>query len=270
MLSCGERSLGSKQTSRPPPASRRASSAPAVGSLGPSDILLQRALASTDADERARLAREALALDDPRRSPDTTFLLLRQLYLAHLEHERHEPAIAVAREMLGVGVFADLAHNDLGRVHAARGDFRAAIAAQRDAIAAAPPERRSFQAFFLATLEQFSGDLRGALATVAKAERWAGRDRPLVRALGAHLRLEAGLAVPSLDEIVHELSRSKAREGYGQYLLGMLAHQMGDVRRAGVHLRAFLRRNAAIERAKRITLEEELRRARRILADQAD
>lgn len=261
--------MGSRQTSRPPPAARRSTPAPAA-TLGPSDILLQRALASRDPDERAQLADEALALDDPRRSPDTTFLLLRQIYLAHLEHDRFEAALAVGQQMLDAGPFADLAHNDLGRVHAARGDLRAAIRAQREALATAPAERRSFQAFFLATLEHFSGDLRGAIATVTKAERWAARDRPLVRALGAYLRLEAGLAVPSLDEIVHELSRSKAREGYGQYLLGMLAHQMGDARRAGVHLRAFLRRNAAIERAKRITLEEELRRARRVLADQAD
>jgi hypothetical protein len=234
------------------------------------DDLLERAIAARDPAERERFARRGLDLDDPQRTPDTQFLLLRQLYLAQLERDRWDEAVAIAEDMASVGAFVDLAHNDRSRALSARGDSFAAIAAQRDALAAAPAERRSFQGFFLATLLHFDGDVPGALAAVASAERAAARDRPLVRALGAYIRLDAGMPALHLAEIVADLGKSRAREGYGQYLLGMIAHHMGDTARAAAHLRAFLRRNAAIERAKVITLSEELRRARRALADSVD
>jgi tetratricopeptide (TPR) repeat protein len=209
-------------------------------------------------------------VDDPRRAPDTQFLLVRQLYLVALERDRWDEAVALAEQMAAVGAFVDLAHNDRSRALSARGDVYAAIEAQRDALAAAPNERRSFQGFFLATLLHLADRITEAVAVADAAERVAQRDRPLVRALGALLRLEAGDAVPGLSQIVDELGRSRAREGYGQYLLGMIAHHVGDRARASAHLRAFLRRNAAIDRAKVITLQEELHRARRVLADTAD
>ena len=46
----------------------------------------------------------------------------------------------------------------------------------------------------------------------------------------------------------------------------MIAHLMGDQREAIVHLQAFLRRNADAGLAKELTLREELRRARAVLA----
>ena len=55
-------------------------------------------------------------------------------------------------------------------------------------------------------------------------------------------------------------------KGYGQLVLGMIRHRLGDPRRAAVHLRAFLRRNASADPAKAITLREELRCARETLA----
>jgi hypothetical protein len=235
----------------------------------PSDALLERAIAATDPDERERFARRGLELDDPKRAPDTEFLLLRQLYLARGERDRWQEAVGIAEQMARVGPFADLAHNDRSRALTALGDAGGAIDAQRAALAAAPKERRAFQGFFLATLLHFAGDVPGALAAIATAERAADRDRPLVRALGAFIRLDAGLAVPRLSSITLDLSRSRAREGYGQYLLGMIAHHVGDHARATAHLRAFLRRNVAIDRVKLVTLREELHRARRVLADTA-
>jgi len=233
----------------------------------PSEALLQRAIAATDPDQRERLARRALALDDARRAPDTEFLLWRQLYLAQAERDRWNDAVAIAERMAEVGPFADLAHNDRSRALTAIGDAKAAIDAQRTALAVAPKERRAFQGFFLATLLHFAGEVPEALAVIAKAERAADRDRPLVRALGAYIRLDAGLASPRLASIVTELGKSRSREGYGQYLLGMIAHHVGDRARATAHLRAFLRRNASIDRAKLVTLREELHRARRVLAE---
>jgi tetratricopeptide (TPR) repeat protein len=226
-----------------------------------------QALGATTPEERERLARRGLEIDDPKRAADTEFLLLRQLYLVALERDRFDEAARLASTMAERGPFADLAHNDRSRALSGKGDAAGAIAAQREAVRTAPKERRSFQGFFLATILHAEGDLEGALAAVADAERAAHRDRPLVRALAAHLRLEAGLAVPRLRSVVDELARSRSREGYGQYLLGMIAHHLGDRARASAHLRAFLRRNASIDRAKLLTLRVELHRARRVLAD---
>lgn len=259
--------MRSKQTSRPPSAPSWALVANEQGSASPAEALLTRALAATDPADRERWAKEGLAIDDPRRAPDTELLLLRQLYLVQLERGRWDEAITLAEAMARVGPFADLAHNDRSRALWARGDTDAAIEAQRAAVEAAPKERRSFQGFFLATLLHAEGRVPEALAAIARAERSAQRDRPLVRALGAYVRLDAGLAVPRLRAIVDELGRSRSREGYGQFLLGMIAHHMGDRVRAAAHLRAFLRRNASIDRAKLLTLQDELRRARRVLAD---
>lgn len=259
--------MRSKQTSRPPAAPAWAVPTATASVLGPSDRALERAIAARDPEERERWAREGLDAEDPRRAPDTQFLLLRQLYLARLERDRWDDAVALAGAMAEVGPFSDLAHNDRSRALSARGDGDAAIEAQREALRAAPPERRSFQGFFLATLLHFAGKRAEALAVIARAEKAAARDRPLVRALAAYIRLDGGLPVPGLSEVVEQLARSRAREGYGQYLLGMIAHHLGDRRKAAAHLRAFLRRNASIDRAKLVTLREELHRARRVLAD---
>jgi len=267
----GEReNLRSKQTSKPPAAPPWALRTSSLSAASEVEALLSRAVATHDPAEREELARRALAIDDPTRTPETDFLLLRQLYLVELERDRFDAALAIADAMVKTGRFVDLAHNDRSRAFSARGDANAAIDAQRHALEAAPRERRSFHGFFLATLLHSAGELDDALAVIARAERVAGRDRPLVRALGAYLRLEAGLAVPRLSQIVRELSESRSREGYGQYLLGMLAHHIGDRPRATAHLRAFLRRNAAIDRAKLLTLRDELHRARSVLADSVD
>lgn len=262
--------MRSKQTSRPPARPDWVSPSATPTPASPSETWLEKAIAAGDPVERERFARQGLEIDDPHRAPDTQFLLLRQLYLVQLERDRWDDAIALAQQMTTVGPFADLAHNDRSRALWARGDLDAAIEAQREALSTAPRERRSFQGFFLATLLHFAGRIAEALVVVGKAERAAQRDRPLVRALGAFIRLDAGLAVPRLSEITGELGRSRAREGYGQYLLGMIAHHVGDRPRAAAHLRAFLRRNASIDRAKVITLQEELHRARRVLADTSD
>ena len=70
------------------------------------------------------------------------------------------------------------------------------------------------------------------------------------------------------DEVLYErVSREMAD---GDIKEGMwtkaYANAMGDEGKAAVHLRAFLRRNASADEAKRLTLERELHRARRELA----
>ena len=239
---------------------------------------LRLALEAGSPAERARLAKQGLDAAAPGDLvPDTEALLLRQLYLAHLESAHRDPrqldlrhlaeAARVALAMVETGVLRDVAHHDASRALAALGDSDGAIAQQRLAARASPPERRSFHYWALGTLLHFTGDLEAAAAAMARGERWAHVDRPLLRAHRAWVRLEAGRAVRRLDTIVRDLERAKCGRGYGQLVLGMLHHAMGDGRRAAVHLRAFLRRNAGADPAKAITLREELRRARTVLAE---
>ena len=224
------------------------------------------ALHAADAAKREKWARAGLAVDGEELDPDTQVLLLRQLYLAHLDRRRLREAADIVRQMTAVGAMADVAHHDAARAMWALGDTEAAIREQRLAARAAPATRRSFHAWSLATWQHFAGDVDGALTSIRRARRWASRAAPLLRAHEAYIKLDAGRAVRKLDEILRELQRSRSREGYGQFLLGMLAFHMGDRRRAAPHLRSFLRRNASADEAKALTLREELRRARLALA----
>ena len=229
---------------------------------------LRLALEATSPGQRARLAQQGLKAAVPGDLvPDTEALLLRQLYLAHLDSAELEEAARAALRMVETGVLRDIAHHDASRALAALGDGDGAIAQQRLAARASPPERRSFHYWALGTLLQFAGDLDAAAAAMARGERWAHVDRPLLRAHRAWVRLEAGRGVRGLDTIVRDLESAKCGRGYGQLVLGMLRHWMGDGRRAAVNLRAFLRRNAGADPAKAITLREELRRARKVLAE---
>jgi hypothetical protein len=233
----------------------------------PTDFLdfLRRAIAAPDDATRARIAAEGLAKPDI--DADTRFLLLRQLYLARFGERQYRKALALAEEMIAIGgSLVDLAHHDASRVLQALADLPGAIAAQRLAVEVAPPGRRSFHGWSLATLQHFAGDVDGALASLSQALRWSRRDRPLLRAHAAYIQLDAGRAAPALAGTVASLQRARCREGYGQFLLGMLAWHMGDAGRAAMHLRAFLARNAYADEAKAATLREELRRARLVLA----
>ena len=115
-----------------------------------------------------------------------------------------------------------------------------------------------------------SGLTEDALSSLRRAERWATKDRPLIVAHAAYVELDSGGTPEGLQEIVDDLEASEAREGYGQYLLGMIASLVGDGARAEVFLRSFLRRNAGIDVAKALSLAEELRRARSALARLSD
>lgn len=231
--------------------------------------LLRRALEADSPQRRAELAREGLEAAGDALEPDTELLLLRQLYLAHVESHRFQTAVEIATQMTQLATpLKDVAHHDASRAHAALGQISRAIEEQRMAVRSAPPDRRSFQGWALATLLQFSGDLDGAEAALLRAERWAREDRPLLRAHRAWVVLEAGDVVEELDSVLRDLeASSRARKGYGELVLGMLRYRIGDERAAAVHLRAFLRRNADADSAKAVTLRNELRRAREVLAE---
>lgn len=227
---------------------------------------LASALRARTLASRAEWARRGLAAEDEELDPEIQFLLLRQLYLVHVEEDRLDEALRIGAQMAAVGVMRDLAQHDRARVLFARGDHRVAIEAQRHAARLAPPDRRSFHVLALATMQAFAGDVPAALRALVRAERWSHRDRVLVRAFRVYIELEDDRVPEALEDVRRALGASPLREGYGQFLLGMIAYALGDRRRAAVHLRAFLRKNAALDKAKELTLREELRRARRALA----
>jgi tetratricopeptide (TPR) repeat protein len=209
------------------------------------------ALEASTPQQRAGFAEEGLRAGADL-EPDTEFLLLRQLYLSHVDAHRFRAAADVAAQMSRLGPMKDVAHHDASRALAALGDVLGAIDEQRLAARSAPPDRRSFQYWSLATLLHFSGDPDGALGALER---------------GLRIRLETGRPADDLDEILGELESSRSRNGYGEFVLGMLRYHMSDSRRAAVHLRAFLRRNATADTPKAVTLREELRRARLALAE---
>ncbi|MEM1417911.1 MAG: hypothetical protein AAGH15_23645 [Myxococcota bacterium] len=225
---------------------------------------LRRALGARDAATRLRHADEGLAM--PAMDPEVGMLLERQRYLGHLELGDLAGAEAAAARMVASGAMPDVARHEHGRVLAALGRHDEAIAAQRAAAEAAPADRRSFHRWCLASIEAQAGDLEAALRTLADALGEATRDRALLEAHAAWLNLRLGRGVADLQGLRARLRASPNREGYGQFLLGMLAHELGDRPATVAHLRAFLRRNARIDEAKRRTLEHELAAARRVLA----
>lgn len=227
---------------------------------------LRLALSATAASERLRLAQAGLERRDEGIDPDIHTLLLRQAYLAHLQQGELGAACELADQMVRLGTMPALAHHDAARARAGLGRLSEAVEAQRLAVRAAMPQHRSFHLWSLATLQQHMGDLDEALDTLARAEQWATRDRALIRAHAAYVELELGEVPEDLAARINALERSPSREGYGQYLLGMIAHEMGNHARAAAHLRAFLRRNASADPAKSLTLREELARARKALA----
>ena len=232
----------------------------------PADCLAA-ALRARSSTSRAAWARRGLARAGDEIDPDIQLLLLRQLYLAHLDDESFDEALSIADQLTLVGPMKDIAHHDRGRIYVARGELRKAVEAQRLAARHAPPSRRSFHTLALAQAQHFAGDSESSLRTLERALRWSLSDRPLVRGFRAYVELETDRVPEGLEATRRALNASPMREGYGQFVLGMIAWHLGDKRMATVHLRVFLRRNASAEKAKAATLREEMKRACKVLAE---
>lgn len=225
---------------------------------------LWQALRARRAEDRVAEAEAGLAAGHL--EPDVHFLLLREVYCGQLDRGDLAAALATARRMTEVGALRDLAHHDVARVLLALDLRPDAIREQRLAARHAPSERRSFHLWTLACWLQAEGEVDAALEAIDRASRWATRNRSLVRAQDAWIRLEAGRPVDDLDERIAALRRARSREGYGQYLLGMIAVARGDEAEGAPLLRAFVTRVERSDVRKRLTLRDELARAQAVLA----
>ncbi|MEM7603761.1 MAG: hypothetical protein AAF411_00280 [Myxococcota bacterium] len=225
---------------------------------------LRFAVRADGPEERMSHALRGLAFEHI--EDDTRVLLLRQVYLSEFELHRFRAAAKTADTMAKLGPLRDVCLHDRARAEQAMSDLPAAIRSARQAARAAPPDRRSFMYWSLATLLQFDGDPDGAVAALEKGLLFSTKDRPLLVAHGALIDIENGGVPEELTRIMTELDRAPSGEGYGQYILGMISYHIGNIPKAIGHLRAFLRRNARLDEAKALTLREELRRARLTLA----
>jgi tetratricopeptide (TPR) repeat protein len=201
--------------------------------------------------------------------PETALLLFREVYRAHLYARRLRSAHAVARKMVRLGVAHEIAHVDLGRACASLGWWSQAAQAYRIAARNAPASRRAMHWSSVAAALHHAGQYDDALSALERAVRWSLGSRPLHRASMALVQLDAGVSPEELEglgELMSELECSRAGEGYGRYVLGLLYAARGDGNRAARHLKHFIKRNAH-DPMRSTTLAAELRRARRALRE---
>jgi tetratricopeptide (TPR) repeat protein len=228
------------------------------------EAMLRKATLAQSANLRAKYARRGLA---QRESIDRTTraMLLRQLYLAHMEGRRFEDALHAAQEMLGLGVMPDVARQDAARACLGLHELGEAVEHLRLAGRVGPPSRRAFHLWTLGSVLYLAGRATEAVAALSRAVRWGTTDRPLYQAQLALARRAAGEGVENLQTLRDRLSEAPCGQGYGQFVLGELAFHIGDVDSAREHLERFVRRSTSGRVALAVALDAEIGRARSLL-----
>lgn len=225
---------------------------------------LRRALAARTSATRAKYARLGLSARAPL-DRTTQAMLLRQLYLAHFEAKRFSPALETARQVLGLHVLEDVAHQDAARACHALGDLDAAAGHLRLAVRTAPPSRRAFHLWTLGSVLYFAERWEEAAGALERAMRWGTTDKALYAGHLALVRCAQGRRVRNLGRIIDQLAEAPCGEGYGRFVLGRLCVHAGRRDAAILHLDAFVRRTTAGRPALALSLAAELDEARRTL-----
>ncbi len=228
------------------------------------ELLLQKATLARTAVTRAKYAQRGLSHSAPL-DHTTRVLLLRQLYLSHMEGRRFAEALAVAEEMLSASVMPDVARQDAARACLGLGDRDRAIEHLRIGSRVSPPARRAFHLWTLGTVLYLEGRSQEAIGALSRAARWGTRDKPLYLAGVGLARLAAGEIVPNLQELREHLEDAPCGQGYGQFVLGELCFATGDYATSARYLRAFLKRVTGGRVALQVSLSGEIGRARRLV-----
>lgn len=195
-------------------------------------------------------------------------MLLRQLYMSLFETRKFRRAFDVAMQALELDVLADVLHHDAARASFASGDLETAVAQLRTAARRGPASRRALHLWTLGSTLFLAKRYEEACAALARAARWATRDKPLYRAHLALARIAGGehVATSELQLAIDELASVPCGQGYGRFVLGHLAYAAGAWAPAKKYLEAFVKRTEAGRRATAIALEGEVRMARATLA----
>lgn len=215
---------------------------------------------------RVQYASEGLTVRGDR---ETQCLLLRELHLGELECGRPEGALAAAERMLVFGAFLDVAHQDVARACTVLGLHDRALEHLQCAVDSAPPERLPVHLSALGGLAIALGrpeDAVEPLRRALKANRPAGPPTVLIGAQLAIAESAAGMRRDAeLELAYHLLLKHPAGEGYGRFLLGVLAFARRDRDRARVHLQAFVARARQQRVAVQAGLAAEIARAEKVL-----
>lgn len=231
--------------------------------------LLRKATLAESSGARAKYATRGLE----KAGSDRTMraMLLRQLYLSHMEAERFEEASEIARAAVELGVMADVACQDLARAYLGLGRHREAIEELRRASRVGPASRKAFHLWTLGSVLYFREEHAAAAVAFERAVRWGTTGRPLYEAqlVLARDRAAPGPATSSaaiFAEARQALEAAPCGQGYGRFVLGELAHRQGDWVAARLFLEEFIERADGGRVALRVGLSAELGRARSLLA----
>jgi len=231
------------------------------------ELYLRKATLARTSGMRAKYALRGLD-QGSRISRTTRAMLLRQLYLSHMEARRFASALETAQEMVGLGVMPDVARQDAARACLGLGNPETAIAHLRLASRVSPPSRRAFHLWTLGSVLYLSGRHREAIGALARACRWGTTDRPLYQAQLALSRLAHGDDVDAdeVRELRERLADAPCGQGYGQFVLGELAFYEKDYDAARQYLKGFVKRSTSGRVALAVALQAEIARSRRLIA----
>ncbi len=228
------------------------------------ETLLRKATLAQTPSLRAKYAERALS--DPAGVDQTMrSLLLRQLYLAHMEGRRFDDALSIAEEMIELGIMPDVARQDAARACLGLHEHERAVEHLRLASRVSPACRRAFHLWTLGSVLYLAGRAREAIGALSRAVRWGTSDKPLYAAQLALAHLAAGDAAADLTALRQRLSEAPCGQGYGQFVLGELAYHEGESVLAQTYLRRFVQRSTSGRIALAVALDGEIRRARMLL-----
>jgi tetratricopeptide (TPR) repeat protein len=193
-------------------------------------------------------------------------MLLRQLYLSYYAEGRFDRAHATAVQALGLGVLADVIHQDAARAALGAGDLDAAVAHLRVAARRGPPSRRCFHHWTLGSVFFLAGRYVESAGALERAIRWATRDKPLYRAHLTLVRIAACEPVDDLRASIEELAVAPCGQGYGRFVLGHLSYAAGAWDSARRFLQAFIERTEGSRPELALSLDGELKMSRATLA----
>ncbi len=229
------------------------------------ELLLRKATLARTSGTRAKYAERGLAISAGV-DRTTRALLLRQLYLSHMEGRRFDEALAAAEQMILADIMPDVARQDAARACLGLGDRDNAVAHLRLASRVSPPARRAFHLWTLGSVLYLMGHYREATGALMRASRWGTTEKPLYLAQAGLARHAAGEASPDdLAGLRERLADAPCGQGYGQFVLGELAYEAGDFTVARQYLRLFVKRTTGGRVALEVALSGEIAHARRLL-----
>jgi len=225
---------------------------------------LLRALRAKNSEEKELFAHRGLSQTGS--DLEMKALLLRQLYLVHLDRSEYAQALALAEEIIDTGELGDIARQDAAR--AALGLGQADVAAEHLRIAAAicPVDRRAFHWGTLGALLRFEGRPTEAVEAFGRASRCATKDAPLYRAQLVLAEREARVQPSSdLQTLRQNLESAESGRGYKLWVLGEICALIGDREASRKYLTHFLSRTSNASPAKSLALRGEIAWAQTLL-----